>query len=806
MIFCMMTMSISTIQAITGKTIQRMNYGVLFKHVGLIDSAEQYWKHSFEIKLPTGVISTDIPIKVVEDRADLIISTLKHVRIMRINATETLDNTISQIKQLLPNHNILDDKRMTRSILPLGNIFKGLFGVASESDIDVLRNHMKEMSTKTNKLMTAFKSNTQLMNSWMTAIDKRVNNAMDGLAQTYNLTTQLAQSLNKEMYVLDNVWSYTARLIAEEAFASINILSSADKILIGVQKLMEHKMPIELIPLDILHQALAEVSTQLKIHYRTYSVPKINSEYYYSQMPVSFGRVDDSIFITINIPITSTPSYYNIYQVLSFPIPVNQSSNHTTQIKGMSPYIAIATNDNSFIEIKEFQFSHCLGNRVKHCPFLLPRRQSNRHTCTSAIFFKNKQQIKTMCDFIFIRHNLQSDIVEIDSGKLLITDINDIWMSCDNKITKVPGCKFCLIVLPCYCTIKLDHMSILNRITNCDNNGKLTKTYPVNLAVLHHFFNDELSHIGPDTVFNAPIHYKIPSFDIYKHKLHELIAKDDKVKLNLKKMAASAKNNQRIYQSISEPILSGEWLPENTWTSNLGLVSISAMATSIFTLIICAFLAYRLRVLLAIVSTLQLSLQTTAMTNKPLIWNEPKFILPTDGSPQVDVSYLTLNYQIASFYLALVFVVLFSIFVCMFRQHLKRQKHSKLFLKLSDETACVQLLVLRLPKNHHTIFFKTPYQIETLCVEKSIWLKSNLLIRGPQNKLFLSNDDSIQLPYSIRIPCWKVCSLTKLIKHNNYSIEWIIKTDVSCQVIKVNAADMSKYKEQPSTSLYPSLN
>ena len=242
-----MTMSISTTQAITGKTVQRMNYGVLFKHVGLIDSAEQYWKHSFEIKLPTGVISTDIPIKVVEDRADLIISTFKHVRIMRINATETLYNTISQIKQLLPHHNILDDKRMTRSILPLGNIFKGLLGVASESNIDVLRNHMKEMSTKTNKLMTAFKSNTQSMNYWMTAIDKRVDNAMDGLAQTYNLTTQLAQSLNKEMYVLDNVWPYTARRIAEEAFASINILSSADKILIGVQKLMEHKMPMELI-------------------------------------------------------------------------------------------------------------------------------------------------------------------------------------------------------------------------------------------------------------------------------------------------------------------------------------------------------------------------------------------------------------------------------------------------------------------------------------------------------------------------------------------------------------------------------
>ena len=65
-------------------------------------------------------------------------------------------------------------------------------------------------------------------------------------------------------------------------------------------------------------------------------------------------------------------------------------------------------------------------------------------------------------------------------------------MSCMDKITKSTGCKFCLIALPCHCSLKLDHIPIPNRITNCVNNDILARSFPVNLAVLHNFFEDEL--------------------------------------------------------------------------------------------------------------------------------------------------------------------------------------------------------------------------------------------------------------------------------------------------------------------------
>ena len=411
-----------------------------------MDLSEQMWQHTFEIKLPTDVIPMHVPNKTKDDAwGELVMSTLKHIKLMRTNATETLQNTIVEIKQLLPHFDVNNNERMTRSILPLGNIFKGLFGVASEDDINVLRNHMKEMATKTNKLQNAFMANTHLMNSYMTAVNKRLDNAMVGLSQTFNLTNQVAHSFDRKIYELENVWPYTARIIAQEAYSALSIHSCAEQLLIGVQKLMEHKIPIELIPLHTLKHALEEVSNSLKDQYPLYYIPAISSEYYYSHMPVSYGRLHDSIYITINIPITVNPSFYNVYQILTFPVPVNQSSSHTTQIQNVSPYIAIQQNENSYLELKEFQFSQCLDNKIIHCPFLLPRIQATTYICSSALFFKNKEQIKSLCDFSFIRHNIQSVIFEVEPGKLLITGINDIYMSCRDKITKSTGCKFCLI-------------------------------------------------------------------------------------------------------------------------------------------------------------------------------------------------------------------------------------------------------------------------------------------------------------------------------------------------------------------------
>ena len=459
--------------------VQRINYGTIFKHVGRMDICEQYWSHSFEVKLPVNIISAPVPTPpgdTVWDR--LTRNTLMHVTRRRNNASQTLQDTIEQIKQLIPNYDTPNKVRSSRSLIPfVGTIFKGLFGVASENDLSVLKNHMAEMSSKTNKMMNAFKSNTHLFNSWMQTMNKRMDNTVEALAQTNNITSMLAQSLNDTLKAFD-FWPLTIRVISDETYNAMYIQMCAEQLLNGVQRLMTNKMPVELIPLNILKQAIGEVSAQVRKQYPMFSVSKINPEYYYTHMPVSYGRIHDSIFINIKIPITSYPVFYNIYQILTVSVPINESSHHSTEIQHLPSHIAVADNKRSYIEMQQFQISQCFGSFLKHCPILLARTQADTHTCASALFFKKNAKVKLLCDFMYTRHSNEQNMFEISPGKLFITNVHSIIISCKDKISKQPGCRFCLITIPCQCTLKLDFRTIPNRVINCDRDNQFKKIVP----------------------------------------------------------------------------------------------------------------------------------------------------------------------------------------------------------------------------------------------------------------------------------------------------------------------------------------
>ena len=53
--------------AVNGKMHQRINYGVFFKHIGRMDFSEQFWQHTFQIKLPAKVIPMHVPNQTKDD-------------------------------------------------------------------------------------------------------------------------------------------------------------------------------------------------------------------------------------------------------------------------------------------------------------------------------------------------------------------------------------------------------------------------------------------------------------------------------------------------------------------------------------------------------------------------------------------------------------------------------------------------------------------------------------------------------------------------------------------------------------------
>jgi hypothetical protein len=68
-----------------------------------------------------------------------------------------------------------------------------------------------------------------------------------------------------------------------------------------------------------------------------------------------------------------------------------------------------------------------------------------------------------------------------------------------------------------------------------------------------------------NTYFKQSVNITIPDFKIYTHKFKEILASDRNDPLSLKRMVKSAKKDETIFQSLSEPILDGQLQLSQTW-------------------------------------------------------------------------------------------------------------------------------------------------------------------------------------------------------------------------------------------------
>ena len=87
------------------------------------------------------------------------------------------------------------------------------------------------------------------------------------------------------------------------------------------------------------------------------------------------------------------------------------------------------------------------------------------------------------------------------------------------------GCSFCLIQIPCLCSIKTNSLFIPVKVGNCNNNtDTITILHPVNLALIQHFFSvDTYNSIMGDTTFTKPIDMTLPRIQMFNHSFSNFI-------------------------------------------------------------------------------------------------------------------------------------------------------------------------------------------------------------------------------------------------------------------------------------------
>lgn len=176
----------------------------------------------------------------------------------------------------------------------------------------------------------------------------------------------------------------------------------------------------------------------------------------------------------------------------------------------MLPYFLNTKDNQHYTSITLQQLSQCKGTTILFCSFNIALTASASASCLSAVFFNHKEAVSKMCDFRFLTNMLPIAMYELSPSHLLLYRTTIIALDCANGQRILKGCSFCVVKIPCLCSVTSNSLYLPPRLGNCNKcSDKVTILYPVNLALLQKFFDkDAHSTLFGDTIFKEFVHIK----------------------------------------------------------------------------------------------------------------------------------------------------------------------------------------------------------------------------------------------------------------------------------------------------------
>jgi hypothetical protein len=199
----------------------------------------------------------------------------------------------------------------------------------------------------------------------------------------------------------------------------------------------------------------------------------------------------------LNVPLTATTSYFDIYSVITLPIPTNDTSFNTTQIMGHSPFFGFSRDGSYYAEIDPNFYMGCKGNEIKQCAHSISMKQKSIPSCTSALFYDNPRDIMKYCNINYKTGRLFEGTHSLRESYFLASSSDPSWsLECANRPARlIRGCVICIIQIPCGCRLLATTFELPARLTGCmPNTTAVTYLHPINSAVLHTLFPSPVLH------------------------------------------------------------------------------------------------------------------------------------------------------------------------------------------------------------------------------------------------------------------------------------------------------------------------
>ena len=332
-------------------------------------------------------------------------------------------------------------------------------------------------------------------------------------------------------------------LVTKQIKDSEKLETVLSELVSGIYDLVEGRLSPSLLPVEVLQQAMNEIQTLVHMKYSGFYLTAHKPNQIYENAKFVYMRHDSKLYVTVKFPMSPHSKPLSLYKVLSYAVPLNDTSDHATKILDLPEFFALTHDIQFYTTFKHVDFSTCTRTPHMICNFNKALSPATQDTCIMALFSNNKDLVKTNCNFRVLLNHLSPQIIEISISSILVYKSPILELDCKNGKRMIKGCNFGILNIPCECGVTTGQFYLPPRLAACQNHSQsVTKLHPVNLAMLQQFFDStNLQNITGDSMYDILPDVNLPHFNVYNHSITTMLADDRKIHLSLDKMAQKAK-------------------------------------------------------------------------------------------------------------------------------------------------------------------------------------------------------------------------------------------------------------------------
>ena len=215
-----------------------------------------------------------------------------------------------------------------------------------------------------------------------------------------------------------------------------------DELKLEIIDLVKGRLSPLILQPELLKRTISNIQKLLNSKYPGFHVSHTPLKQLYTSNQFLLARQNNTLFITIKLHISAQKDALKLLDVLSFPVPMNATSEHATQLLSLPSNFAISANYEFYTTLSESEINKCTGDKHMYC-FLIKRYFLLQHkatqSCILALFTNSKETVHSLCDFRFTQNSIKPSLHETGINSLVVYRSPLLSMECAKEHKMVKG-------------------------------------------------------------------------------------------------------------------------------------------------------------------------------------------------------------------------------------------------------------------------------------------------------------------------------------------------------------------------------